>query len=130
MAKKIANGAYRNLVLQAHRDAKNAIRKSLKAASMFYLSLDGTKEAKNYQCMIDVLKEIRNDDQLYKFLKGKTRQGMNKAGEVTGYSPFYLLQSIYKNRETINGKFGFHVQYDDVEAKQIEKDLEVGKKAA
>jgi hypothetical protein len=123
---RISNGAYRGLVLELHRDAKEAIRTSLKKAAFFYLSLDGSEVAKKkgYQCMIDVCKEVQKDNLLYKFLAQKTRQGMNKAGETTGWVPFYLLQAIYKQKETLNGKFKFNVSFTAEQEEEIKKELE------
>lgn len=120
--KKISQGAYPVLVLGLHRNAKEEIRKSLKACANFYISLDGT--GNKAQCMIDVCKEIKKDDLLYKFLAQKTRQGMNKAGEKTGWVPFYLLQAIYKQREALNGKFHFKIAFSEEVEKEIAKELE------
>ena len=119
--KKIVKGAYKNLVLTLHQDAKAEVRKSLKACANFYISLDGI--GKDYQCMIDVCKEIGKDDLLYKFLAQKTRQGMNKEGKKTGWVPFYLLQAIYKHRETLNGKFKFNVAFSETVQAELEKEL-------
>lgn len=127
-AKKINNGAYKALVLDLNKKAKEATRKSLKkCAEYIVVMVEGAEESEsaNFDCIVEVCKAIPKDDLLYKFMAQKTRQGMNKAGSQTGWVPFYLLQAIYKEREALNGKFHFNIAFNaEVKAEVQEEEKE------